>query len=95
MNTGSDPVCFERAFTEHMSQDTFYVVREPGWTVVVDTDEPADAFFVAMSVRQQNGLLQESAKPEPLREMINTDLLTNPQEFVKDYQKTRYWLIPV
>jgi hypothetical protein len=39
-----------------MSQDkSFYVVRESGYAVVVDTDEPADALFVAMSIRQQKG----------------------------------------
>jgi hypothetical protein len=77
-----------------MSQDkSFYVVRESGYAVVVDTDESADALFVAMSIRQQKGLLQEGAKPSPVREMVNTDILKNPQEFIKDYNRIRYWLI--
>jgi hypothetical protein len=80
---------------EHMSQDKpFYVVRERGYGVVVDTGDVAEALFVAMSVRQQKGLLQEGEKPSPVREMVNTDMLKNPQEFVKDYKKTRYWLTP-
>jgi hypothetical protein len=77
-----------------MAQDKpFYVAREPGWAIVVDTDDAAEAFFVVMSIRQQKGLLQQAAKPSPVREMVNTDTLKNPQEFVKDYKKTRYWLI--
>ena len=72
---------------------SFYVVREPEWTVVVDTDKEFDARLVALEVRQQK---KEFTKPEfmsppkPVREMIDLNLLGDPQ----DYQGTNYWVIP-
>jgi hypothetical protein len=73
---------------------SFYVIREPEWTVVVDTDKEFDARLVALEVREQK---REFTKPEsmcppkPVRERLHPHLLGDPQ----DFQGIRYWVIPV
>ena len=76
------------------AKKSFYVVREPEWTVVVDTDKEFDARLVALEVRMQKGEFTKAefiAPPKPVREMLDPHLLKDPQE----YQGTRYWIIPV
>ena len=80
--------------SEMSAEKPFYVVREPEWTVVVDTDKEFDARLVALEVREQKRVFTEPefiSPPNPVREMIDPHLLGDPQE----YQRTRYWIIPV
>lgn len=72
---------------------SFYVIREPAWTVVVDTDKEFDARLVALEVRAQKGEFTKPefmSPPKPVRERIHPHLLGDPQ----DYQGIRYWVIP-
>jgi hypothetical protein len=80
--------------SEMLAEKPFYVVREPEWTVVVDTDKEFDARLVALEVREQERVFTEPefiSPPNPVRELIDPHLLGDPQE----YQGTRYWIIPV
>jgi hypothetical protein len=74
------------------AEKSFYVVREPEWTVVVDTDKEFDGRLVALEVREQKGVFTEPefiSPPNPAREMIDPNSLKDPQ----DYQGTNYWII--
>jgi len=74
------------------AEKSFYVVREPDWTVVVDTNKEFDARLVASQVREQKGVFTEPefmAPPQPIREMMDPNSLKDAQ----DYQGTRYWVI--
>ena len=74
------------------AEKSFYVVREPEWTVVFDTDKEPVALFVGPAVRTQRGAF---TKPEfigpakPVREMLDPNSLQDAQ----DYQETRYWVV--
>jgi hypothetical protein len=70
---------------------SFYVIREPEWTVVVDTDKEFDARLVALEVRAQKGEFTKPefvSPPKPVREKVA--LLGDPQ----DFEGIRYWVIP-
>jgi len=74
------------------AEKSFYVVREPEWTVVVDTNKEFNARLVASEVREQKGVFTEPefmVPPQPVREMLDPNSLKDAQ----DYQGTRYWVI--
>jgi hypothetical protein len=74
------------------AEKSFYVVREPEWTVVVDTDKEPVALFVALAVRTQRGAFTKPefiSPPKPAREMLDPNSLQDAQ----DYQETRYWVV--
>jgi hypothetical protein len=58
------------------AEKPFYVVREPEWTVVVDTDKEFDARLVALEVREQKVFTEPEfiSPPNPVRELIEPHL---------------------
>ena len=69
-----------------------FVIREPKWSVYVDTDDEAIALIIAIAVRLRAGQIQTvdwAEKPNLIRDLVDISIFKNPQ----DYQGTRYWVV--
>jgi hypothetical protein len=69
-----------------------FVVREPKWSVYIDTDDEVLALIIALAVRLEAGQIQPAGwteKANLIRDLIDISILKNP----RIYKGTRYWVV--
>ena len=64
-----------------------FVIREPKWSVYVDTDDEAIALIIAIAVRLRAGQIQTvdwAEKPNLIRDLVDISIFKNPQDLPRN-----------